>query len=135
MREDLAERLDKELCADAFNIFSLSDPKVHRNRQRFYTQAFSAETLESSTGPAVRLRSERVFPGVRRDAVESKCQTADMSKWCMLFDYDVAYQVVYGNTDGLMPNEKRTDEVITGFYLQRLTLWMPFCFPLFLLSR
>ena len=119
----------------AFNIFSLSDPKIHRNRQRFYTQAFSAETLKSSTEPAVQVLSEMAVAGVKRDAAESKCQTADMFKWCMLFGYDVAYQVVYGNTDGLMANNKGTDEVIMGFYLQRLNSWMLFSFPLFLLGR
>ncbi len=119
----------------AFNIFSLSDPKIHRNRQRFYTQAFSAETLKLSTEPAVRKLSEMAVAGIKRDATESKYQTADMFKWCMLFGYDVASQVVYGNTDGLMANHKGTDEVIMGFYLQRLNSWMLFCSPLVLLGR
>lgn len=119
----------------AFNIFSLSDPKIHRLRQRFYTQAFSADTLKLSTEPAVRVLSDMAVAGVKRDAAESKSQTADMFKWCMLFGYDVAYQVVYGNTDGLMANNKGTDEVIMGFYLQRLNSWMLFSFPLFLLGR
>ena len=58
-----------------------------------------------------------------------------MFKWCMLFGYDVAFQVVYGNTNGLIANHKGTDEVIMGCYLQRLNSWMLFCFPLFLLGR
>lgn len=119
----------------AFNIFSLSDPKIHRLRQRFYTQAFSPETLKLSTEPAVRKLCDMAVAGVKRDATESKSQTADMFKWCMLFGYDVAYQVIYGNTDGLMANNKGTDEVIMGFYLQRLNSWMLFSFPLFLLGR
>ena len=119
----------------AFNIFSLSDPKIHRSRQRFYTQAFSQETLKLVTEPAVRVLSEMAVAGVKRDAAESKCQTADMFKWCMLFGYDVAWQVIYNNTDGLMANNKGTDEVIMGFYLQRINSWMLFCFPLFLLGR
>lgn len=119
----------------ALNIFSLSDPKMHRNRQRFYKQAFLAETLKSITEPAVRKLSEMAIAGVMRDATESKYQTADMFKWCMLFGYDVAFQVVYGNTNGLMANHKGTDDVIMGFYLQRLNSWMLFCFPLFLLGR
>lgn len=119
----------------ALNIFSLSDPKMHRNRQRFYKQAFLAETLKSITEPAVRKLSEMAMAGVMRDATESKYQAADMFKWCMLFGYDVAFQVVYGDTNGLMANHKGTDDVIMGFYLQRLNSWMLFCFPLFLLGR
>ncbi|KAL8704919.1 MAG: hypothetical protein Q9201_001952 [Fulgogasparrea decipioides] len=119
----------------AFNIFSLSDPKVHRTRQRFYTQAFSQETLHSSTESAVRHLAEMAVAGVKRDATESQCQTADMFKWCMLFGYDVAFQVVYGHTNGLMANRKTIDEVIMGFYLQRMNSWALFCFPLFLLGR
>ena len=119
----------------AFNIFSLSDPKIHRVRQRFYTQAFSSETLKTSTEPAVRILSDMAVEGIKRDAAESKCQTADMFKWCMLFGYDVAWQVIYHNTDGLMANNKGTDDVIMGFYLQRLNSWMLFSFPLFLLGR
>ena len=65
----------------------------------------------------------------------SKSNAADVFKWCMLFGYDVAHQVVYGNTDGLMAIGKSTEDVIIGFYLHRLNLWMLFCFPLFLLGR
>ena len=119
----------------AFNIFSLSDPKVHRTRQRFYTQTFSQEMLLSSTEPAVRELCGMAVEGVRRDAAESKDHTADMFKWCMLFGYDVAYQVVYGNTDGLMANRKSTEEVIMGHYLQRVNSWAIFSFPLFMLGR
>ena len=73
--------------------------------------------------------------GAKQDATESKCQTADMFKWCMLFGYDVAYQLIYGDTNGLMANHKSTEEVIMGWYLQRLNSWMLFSFPLFLLGR
>ena len=74
--------------------------------------------------------------GIKRDAMESKCQTADMFKWCMLFGYDAVFQVVYGNTDGLMANHKGTDDrSIVGYYLQRANSLMLFCFPLFLLGR
>ena len=119
----------------AFNIFSLSDPKVHRTRQRFYTQAFSQETIQSSTEPAVRKLCEMAAVGIKRDAMETENRTADMFKWCMLFGYDVAFQVVYGHTNGLMANHKTVDEVIMGCYLQRLNSWALFCFPLFLLGR
>lgn len=84
---------------------------------------------------AVRELSEMVAAGVKRDARESQQQTADMFKWCMLFGYDVAHQVIYGTTNGLMANRKSIDEVIVGFYVQRLNSWALFCFPLFLLGR
>ncbi len=119
----------------AFNIFSLSDPKVHRTRQRFYTQCFSYDSLKANNEPAIRELSEMTVAGVKRDATESKDQVADMFKWCMLFGYDAAFQLIYGNTNGLMANHKGTDEVIIGAYLQRLNSWMLFSFPLFLLGR
>lgn len=117
----------------AFNIFSLSDPKMHRNRQRFYTQAFSAETLKTTTEPAVRKLAGMTAAGIKRDVAEF--QTADMFKWCMLFGYDVVFQVIYGHTEGLIANNQGTDEVIMGCHLQRLNSWMLFSFPLFLLGR
>ncbi|KAL6718202.1 hypothetical protein ACLMJK_004290 [Lecanora helva] len=119
----------------AFNIFSLSDPKIHRTRQRFYTQAFSQESLKANNESAVRELTETAIAGARKDAIDSKCRKADMFKWCMLFGYDAAWQLVYGNTNGLMANNKGTDEVIMGWYLQRLIAWMLFCFPVFLLGR
>ena len=119
----------------AFNIFSLSDPKIHRNRQRFYTQAFSADTLESTTEPAVRELCNMAAAGIKKDAKESDIRSADMFKWCMMYGYDVAWQVVYGNTDALIANNKGTNDVIVGHYLQHLNSWMLFSFPLFLLGR
>ena len=119
----------------AFNIFSLSDPKIHRNRQRFYTQAFSADTLKSTTEPAVRELCNMAAAGIKKDAKESGTQSADMFKWCMMYGYDVAWQVVYGNTNALIANNKGTGDVIVGHYLQHLNSWMLFSFPLFLLGR
>ncbi|MCJ1278729.1 hypothetical protein MMC21_006546 [Puttea exsequens] len=120
-----------------FNIFSISEPKAHRNRQRFYAKAYSDETLKSSTEPAVKQLIETAVAGIKQDATESKNHVADVYKWCMLFGSDVAYQVIYGNahTHGLMANHKTTDEVIMGAYLQRMIAWAQFCFPLFLLGR
>ena len=120
-----------------FNIFSISDPKAHRLRQRFYAKAFSDETLKSSTEPAVRELVQTAVAGIKRDATENNGHVADVYKWCMLFGSDVAFQVIYGNanTDGLMAKNKSTDEVIMGAYLQRMNAWVNFCFPLFLLGR
>ncbi len=120
-----------------FNIFSISDPKAHRNRQRFYAKAFSDETLKASTEPAVRQLVETAVASVRRDAMVRKDRTADVYKWCMLFGSDVAFQVIYGDshTNGLMATQKTTDEVIMGAYLQRMNAWAQFCFPVFLLGR
>ena len=120
-----------------FNIFSISDPKAHRTRQRFYAKAFSDETLKSSTEPGVRQLVETAVAGIRRDATESRNHSVDVYKWCMLFGSDVAFQVIYGDshTNGLMANHKTTDEVIMGAYLQRMMAWAHFCFPLFLLGR
>lgn len=119
----------------AFNIFSLSDPKIHRNRQRFYTQTFSQESIKSNNEPAIRELSEMAAAGIKRDAGESEHRAVDMFKWCMLFGYDVAWQLIYGNTNSLMANRKSTDEVIMGFYLQRVNSWALFCYPLLLLGR
>lgn len=119
----------------AFNIFSLSEPKTHRNRQRFYAQAFSPETLKAVTEPAVREIAKMAAAGIKRDAAESKCQTVNMFKWCMLYGYDVVWHVIYGNTDGLIANNKQTDEVVMGFHLQRLNSWMLLCYPLCVLGR
>lgn len=121
-----------------FNIFSISDPKGHRTRQRFYAKAFSDETLKSTTEPAVRQLVETAVAGLKRDATESKNHTtADVYKWCMLFGSDVAYQVIYGtsHTNGLMATTKSTDDVIMGAYLQRMIAWANFCFPIFLIGR
>jgi len=120
-----------------FNIFSISDPKAHRTRQRFYAKAFSDETLKSSTEPAVRQLIETAVAGVKKDAMESNGHVADVYKWCMLFGSDVAFQVIYGDahTNGLMANGKSTDEVIMGAYLQRMIAWAQFCLPIFLLGR
>lgn len=120
-----------------FNIFSISDPKAHRTRQRFYAKAFSDETLKASTEPAVKQLIETAVAGLKRDARGSKDRTGDVYKWCMLFGSDVAYQVIYGNahTHGLMATSQSTDDVIMGAYLQRMIAWAQFCFPLFLLGR
>nr|WBO01267.1 methylphloroacetophenone synthase putative cytochrome p450 oxidative enzyme [Cladonia rangiferina]WBO01288.1 methylphloroacetophenone synthase putative cytochrome p450 oxidative enzyme [Cladonia rangiferina] len=119
----------------AFNIFSMSDPKLHRTRQRFYANVFSYETLKSCTEPDLRKLVEMAVAAVRRDATESKDHTADMFKWCMLFGNDAAFQVIYGNTNGLIANNGTTDEVIMGKYLQLMTSWANFCLPIFLLGR
>lgn len=120
-----------------FNIFSISDPKAHRTRQRFYAKAFSDETLKSTTEPAVRQLVQTAVASLKRDAADSKDRIADVYKWCMLFGSDVAYQVIYGtsHTDGLMATTKTTDDVIMGAYLQRMIAWAHFCFPIFLLGR
>lgn len=120
-----------------FNIFSISDPKAHRNRQRFYAKAFSDDTLKSNTEPAVRRLVETAVASIRRDATQSRDHSADVYKWCMLFGSDVAFQVIYGDsrTNGLMATNKTIDEVIMGAYLQRMIAWSHFCFPLFLLGR
>ncbi|CAF9912111.1 MAG: hypothetical protein ALECFALPRED_007874 [Alectoria fallacina] len=120
-----------------FNIFSISDPKAHRTRQRFYAKAFSDETLKASTEPAVRQLVETAVAGIKQDATETKDRIADVYKWCMLFGSDVAFHVIYGNshTNGLMATHKSTDEVIMGAYLQRMIAWAQFCFPVFLLGR
>lgn len=117
------------------NIFSLGDPKVHRNRQRFYAHTFSQETLKSNNEPAIRELANMATTGIKREATESQDQIVDMFEWCMLFGYDVALQLIYGHTNGLMANHKSTDEIFKGFYLQRANSWMLFCFPLFLLCR
>ena len=119
----------------AFNIFSISDPKLHRNRQRFYTQVFSPETLKTINEPVVRELTGMAVAGIKRDAAESQCQTADMFNWCMLFGFDVAWHVVFGNTNGLMAKRKSSDEVMVGSYLQRVNSWALFCFPALLLGR
>ena len=119
----------------AFNIFSMSDPKLHRTRQRFYANVFSYETLKSSTEPAVRQLVQMAVAGVKRGAADTKDHSADMFKWCMLFGSDVAFQVIYGNTNGLMANHGSTDEVIMGKYLQLMISWANFCLPIFLLGR
>lgn len=119
----------------AFNIFSLSDPKMHRTRQRLYTQVVSQETLQSSTESAVRELSEMAAAGVKQDAMISEHRTADLLKRCLLFDFDVVHQVVYDNTNELMANHQTIDEIVAGFYLQRMNSWALFCFPLFLLGR
>ena len=119
----------------AFNIFSMADPKLHRTRQRFYSKAFSYDNLKSSNEPAVRELVETAIAGARREAAESKDHAANMFKWCMLFGNDVAFQLIYGNTNGLMANNKTTDEVIMGAYLQRMMAWAHFCFPVFLIGR
>lgn len=120
-----------------FNIFSISDPKAHRTRQRFYAKAFSDENLKASTEPAVRQLIKTAVASIKRDAALRKDHKADVYKWCMLFGSDVAFQVIYGNsnTDGLMATQKTTDEVIMGAYLQRMNAWAQFCFPVFLLGR
>lgn len=119
----------------AFNIFSLSDPKIHRERQRFYSQVFSQESLKEHNEPAIRELSNTACDGMKRDAATNVYRAADMFKWCMLFGYDAAYQVVYGHTNGLMSQNKGTDDVIMGCYLQLLNSWMILSFPLFLLGR
>lgn len=121
----------------AFNIFSLSDPKPHRIRQRFYAKAFSDETLKSNTEPAVRRLVEMAVSRIKRDARESKDEISDVVKWCMLFGYDVAFEVIYGTaaTEGLIAKDKTTEDIIMGIHLQRLNSISLFCFPLFLLGR
>jgi cytochrome P450 len=121
----------------AFNIFSLSDPKIHRVRQRFYSKVFSDQTLKTYTEPAVRELAEMAAAGVKKDALKTKDHAVDMFKWCMLFGYDVAFQVIYNNgaTHGLMATNKGTNEVILGFYLQRMIAWSLFCLPVFLIGR
>ncbi|MDI1490871.1 MAG: hypothetical protein OHK93_002076 [Ramalina farinacea] len=119
----------------AFNIFSLSDPKIHRTRQRFYNHCFSQENLLQNNEPAVLELANMTVDGIKREVKENGSSVADMFKWCMLFGYDVAFQVVYGHTNGLIATNKGTDEVIMGFHLQRLNSWMLFSFPLFLLGR
>ena len=120
-----------------FNIFSISDPKAHRTRQRFYAKAFSDEVLKSTTEPAVRSLVQTAVAGIKQDSMQAKNHIADVYKWCMLFGSDVAYQVIYGNsnTHGLMATQQSTDQVIMGAYLQRMNAWANFCFPLFMLGR
>ena len=119
----------------AFNIFSLSDPKIHRERQRFYNQVFSQESLKEHNEPAMRELSITACEGMKKDARLNQHLAADMFKWCMLFGYDAAFQIIYGHTEGLMSQNKGVEEVIMGCYLQRLNSWMLFSFPLFLLGR
>lgn len=119
----------------AFNIFSMADPKLHRTRQRFYSNVFSPETLKSNTEPAIRQLLEMAVAGIKRDAKESKDHAAKMFKWCMLFGNDVAFQVVYGSTNGLMAKNLDIDKVILGVYLQTMLAWMNTCFPLFLIGH
>ena len=120
-----------------FNIFSISEPKAHRNRQRFYTKAFSDETLENNTEPAVRDLVDMAISRMKIDASGTKNHVTDVYEWCMLFGSDVAFQVIYGNasTHGLMATKQSTDKVIMGSYLQRMVAWSQFCFPIFLLGR
>ena len=120
-----------------FNIFSISEPKAHRNRQRFYSKAFSDETLKTSTEPAVRDLINTAVAGLKQDAAMRKDRVADVYKWCMLFGSDVAYQVIYGTarTEGLMATHQSTDKVIMGSYLQRMVAWAQFCLPVFLIGR
>ena len=119
----------------AFNIFSMADPKLHRTRQRFYSNVFSPETLKSSTEPAIRRLAEMAIEGVRRDSADDSSHVVDMFKWCMLFGSDVAFQLIYGNTNGLMANKRSNDEVIMGWFLQKMNAWAKFCFPIFLLGH
>ena len=69
----------------------------------------------------------------KQDAAKSSTRSVDMYKWCMLFGYDVAWEVVFGNssTHGLMAQGKGVDEVMMGMYLQLQNAWMQFCYPVF----
>lgn len=119
----------------ADNIFSMADPKMHRIRQRFYSGVFSPETLKTTTEPAIRELLDIAVAGIRRDAKESNDHAANMFKWCMLFGNDVAYQVVYGTTNGLMAKRLDIDKVILGAYLQRMISWAHVFLPVFLIGR
>ncbi|KAK4502086.1 hypothetical protein PRZ48_007897 [Zasmidium cellare] len=121
----------------AFNIFSVSEPRLHRGRQRFYVNAFSNDKIKASHLPAVRTLCQHFIDGVREDASNNPGRIADMYKWCMLFGYDVASEVVFGNasTNGLMAQRKGVEEVMMGCYLQFQNAWMLFSFPSFLAAR
>ena len=127
----------RRLPGQAFNIFSMSEPKLHRTRQRFYVNAFSNDKIKASHHPAVRDLCRTFISRVQEDASNNPTRSADLYKWCMLFGYDVAWEVVYGDaaTRGLMAQRKDVDQVMMGCYLNLQIAWMNFSFPTFLVAR
>lgn len=121
----------------AFNIFSLSDPKLHRPRQRFYNKAFSDENIKANTEPAIRKLAHMAVERIKTGSMENRHRTVDVVKWCMLYGYDCVFDVVFGTstTEGLMATNGSTDTMIIGLYLQRSIAWMLFCYPLWALGR
>lgn len=121
----------------AFNIFSMSEPRSHRARQRFYVNAFSNDNIKASHGPVVKQLCRIFTEGLREDAAKSSTRSGDLYKWCMMFGYDVAWQVVFDDAveNGLMKRRRGVDEVMMGCHLQLQNAWMNFCFPLFLAAR
>jgi cytochrome P450 len=55
----------------------------------------------------------------------------------MLFGYDVAWEVVFGDasTNGLMAQRKGVEEVMMGCFLQLQNAWMRFSYPTFVIAR
>lgn len=127
----------RQLPGQALNIFSMSEPRAHRTRQRFYVTAFSNDKIKASHHPAVRELCRIFIAKVREDATNSPTHSADLYKWCMLFGYDVAWEVVYGDasTGGLMAQGKGVDDVMMGCYLQLQNAWMRFSYPTFVIAR
>lgn len=127
----------RQIPGQALNIFSMSEPKVHRTRQRFYVNAFSNDKIKASHHPAVRDLCRIFIEGIREDATNSPTHSVDLYKWCMLFGYDVAWEVVFGDasTKGLMAQRKGVEEVMMGNFLQLQIAWANFSLPLFLFAR
>ena len=127
----------RQLPGQALNIFSMSEPRAHRARQRFYVTAFSNDKIKASHHPAVRELCRIFIAKVREDATNSPTHSADLYKWCMLFGYDVAWEVVYGDasTGGLMAQGKGVEDVMMGCYLQLQNAWMRFSYPTFVIAR
>jgi len=74
---------------------------------------------------------------VREDAKNSPNHSVDLYKWCMLFGYDVAWEVVYGNatTKGLMVQRGGVDEVMQGCFIQLQNAWLRFSYPTLVIAR
>lgn len=127
----------RQLPGQALNIFSMSEPRSHRARQRFYVNAFSNDKIKASHRPAVRELCRIFIDSVREDAMNSPTCSADLYKWCMLFGYDVAWEVVFGDasTRGLMAQRKGIEEVMMGCYLQLQMAWLRFSYPTFVVAR
>lgn len=119
------------------NIFSMSNPKTHRLRRRFYTRAFSEDNISINVEPVVRQLAACAMAGMKEEALRSEHSTADIYKWCMFYGNDVSHEVVFGNacTKGIMSTGGTLDDVIIGGYLQKMIAWARFCLPVFLLGR
>lgn len=120
-----------------FNIFSMSDPKEHRSRRRFYATKFTDQYIKSSKEQAIHQLASLAIGKMKDSAREHPEQHVDLLKWALLFANDVASDIVFGNgpVAGLLANDGSIDDVFLGGYLQVMIAWARFSLPLFLLGR